>query len=254
MIPKRILDILATTVAETPQLPPTIVFNEGWLLRLSLDALSSLSLPDHPLSFRTGAMWYSEALLPTAFSPRTRADKLSESFTHADGAVGQIEVARTGNSYLKLAKDATQFIVTEAKMFSALSTGVKNAPFFNQAARNVACMAKVMERAGRSVDQLTSIGFYVLAPAVAIDGGVFNPQMTREHVQATVAERVRGYGGSLDIWFESWFMPLLSRIDLRCISWEEILDTIKASHHPIASELQSFYERCLKYNRPRGRS
>ncbi|MDQ2949733.1 MAG: hypothetical protein M3Y27_27975, partial [Acidobacteriota bacterium] len=140
MIPKRILDILGTVVGETPQLPPTIVFNEGWMLRLTLDCLSRLPRLEHPLAFSEGATWFSEALLPSAFRPRTQADKLSESFTHADGAIGHIEVARSGNAYLKLAAGASQFIVTEAKMFSALSSGVKNAPTFNQAARNVACM------------------------------------------------------------------------------------------------------------------
>ena len=67
-------------------------------------------------------------------------------------------------------------------MFSALSSGVKNAPFFNQAARNVACMAEVLRRAGRSPDQFTSLGFYVLAPRVAIDAGVCSHFMTRAHV------------------------------------------------------------------------
>ena len=240
-----------STVGETPQLPPTIVFNEGWLLRLSLDCLSRLSLADHPLSFAPKATWFSEALLPTAFRPRTRADKLSESYTHADGAIGHIKVAKAGSAYLGLDKEAIQFIITEAKMFSALSTGVKNAPFFNQAARSVACMAQVLCRDERPVDQFASLGFYVIAPEVVITAGVFNPQMTREHVQATIAERVRGYDGTLDEWYNAWFIPLIHRIDLRYISWEDIVTLIESKGDPAASELKNFYQNCLKYNRPR---
>lgn len=251
MIPKRILDILATALDETPQLPPTIVFNEGWLLRLILDCFSRLPSVEHELSFPPNTTWFSEAWLPTAFRPRTRADKLSESYTHADGVIGHFKINRASNAALVLAKDSSHFVVTEAKMFSPLSSGVKNAPFFNQAARNVACMAEVVRRADCSIEQFTSLGFYVLAPEVMIDGGVFDSQMTRENVRATVAERVRGYDGLLDTWFESWFLPVLGSIDLKCISWEAILTVIESSGDPGAGELRAFYDNCIKFNRPR---
>jgi hypothetical protein len=249
MIPKRILDILTTTVSDTPQLPPTIIFNEGWMLRLTLDALSYVPTLDHRLAFKPGATWYSEALLPSAFRPRSQADALSESYTRADAGIGHINVAKTGNAYLKLAADATQFIITEAKMFSALSTGVKNAPFFNQAARNVACMAEVLQRAGAAPEQFTSIGFYILAPQIAIEAGAFAPFIERTHIEATVLERVRAYGGELDGWFTSSFRPLIQRIDLECIAWEELLRVL-GNDAPNAEELGSFYANCLKYNQP----
>ena len=47
------------------------------------------------------------------------------------------------------APDARQFVLLEAKLFNRLSSGVKNAPFFDQAARSVACMAEVLRRADR---------------------------------------------------------------------------------------------------------
>jgi hypothetical protein len=56
-------------------------------------------------------------------------------------------VATTGPANLRLAADATQFIITEEKIFSALSPGVKNARFVDQAARNLTCMAEVSPRA-----------------------------------------------------------------------------------------------------------
>jgi hypothetical protein len=250
MIPKRILDILTTVVGETPQLPPTIIFNEGWMLRLTLDALSRVPALEHRLAFEPRSTWYSEALLPSAFRPRSQADALSESYTHADAGIGHINVAKTGNAYLKLAADATQFIITEAKMFSALSSGVKNAPFFDQAARNAACMAEVLHRAGASPEQFTRIGFYILAPQIAIEAGVFNPLIERAHIEATVSERVRGYGGQLDGWFSSSFGPLIQRIDLACISWEELVGAL-GNDAPEAQELGAFYQNCLKYNQPR---
>ena len=41
------------------------------------------------------------------------------------------------------------FVVFEAKLFSLLSKRVTNAPFFDQVALNVACIAEVWHRAGR---------------------------------------------------------------------------------------------------------
>jgi PIN domain nuclease of toxin-antitoxin system len=55
--------------------------------------------------------------------------------------------------------------VIEAKMFSNLSRGTKNALEYDQAARNVACMAHTIAKSGIQVDDLKSVGFFVIAPA-----------------------------------------------------------------------------------------
>jgi hypothetical protein len=76
-----VIDILTTAVDDTPQLSPTMIFNEEWMLRFTLDALSQVSALEHPLAFKPRAAWYSEALLPSAFRPRNQADALRESHT-----------------------------------------------------------------------------------------------------------------------------------------------------------------------------
>jgi hypothetical protein len=89
MIPDRLLKILRSCETdEASQFPPTEVYNEGWMLRLVLDAAQEVELRGHPLEFYPDARWYSEALLNSAFLPRARADALAEGFTHADGIVG----------------------------------------------------------------------------------------------------------------------------------------------------------------------
>jgi hypothetical protein len=62
-----------------PLFPPTLLYNEGWLLRLVLDWFSRHDVQGHPLSFGAGARWFSEALLPSAFLARHRGDRLAES-------------------------------------------------------------------------------------------------------------------------------------------------------------------------------
>ena len=74
-------------------LPPTELYNEGWMLRLVLDWFDrNRQAEQHELGFEPGATWYSEALLPSRFLPLVRGDSLAESFTHADGVIGHFRV------------------------------------------------------------------------------------------------------------------------------------------------------------------
>ena len=63
--------------------------------------------------------------------------------------IGHFTIGDPGTAGLTLAADATQFVVIEGKLFNRLSAGVKNAPFFDQSARSVACIAETLRRAGR---------------------------------------------------------------------------------------------------------
>jgi hypothetical protein len=58
-------------------------------------------------------------------------------------------------------------------MFSPLSGGTKRAAQFDQAARNVACIAELLHRAKRAPRTMDRLGFVVLAPAQQINAGVF---------------------------------------------------------------------------------
>ena len=58
--------------------PPTIFYNEGWLLRLVLDVLSTQHSEEDVLAFEPGSRWFSEALLPSQFLKRRNGDPLAE--------------------------------------------------------------------------------------------------------------------------------------------------------------------------------
>ena len=165
MIPERFSDMLSAADGNSPFFPPTLLFNENWLLRVILDWFSRAGLTHHKLLFGQNARWFSEALLPSAFLPRHRGDPLAESWTHADGVIGHFKIGGSGKGDLCLLPSPKQFVVLEGKIFSRLSPGVKNAPYFDQAARNVACMAEVLRRADCPSGRLATLGFYVLAPA-----------------------------------------------------------------------------------------
>ena len=185
-IPNAIIDMLDSADSDAAVFPPTILYNEGWMLRLALSA-AARGTSCFPFSFLPDSRWFSEALLYSPFLPRFKGDPLSETWTHIDGVVGQFEFTSTSKTGLELSSEATQFIALEAKMFSPLSKGVKNAPLYDQAARTVACIATTIERARRSISDFESIGFYVVAPAEQIDQKVFSEQMTH----TKIAEKVQ---------------------------------------------------------------
>ena len=64
-------------------------------------------------------------------------------------------------------------------MSSKLSSGTKNASGYDQAARNVACMAETLRSAGNKPGQMKRLAFYVTAPQNQIENGVFGDLVTK---------------------------------------------------------------------------
>jgi len=245
---ERIRAMLESCATESPLFPPTLLYNEGWMLRLVLDWFSTHNVPDHPLNFSENAQWFSEALLPSAFLAGHERDRLAESWTHADGVVGHFSVGNGSKAGLSLRPQATQFVVLEAKMFSGLSSGVKNAKYFDQAARSVACIAEVFHRANLSPRMAVHVGFYVLAPHSQIERGVFAEAMNRGSIQRKVERRVREYAGAKDQWYSEWFQPVFQKIEVGTISWEELIATIGEQESASADSIEGFYRRCTEFN------
>jgi len=247
----RVSELLQRCGTDEPVLPPTELYNEGWMLRLVLDWFENRSNVDHPLSFQPDARWYSEALLASRFLPTRRGDPLAESFTHADGVIGHFDIRPGERGEATVTPDARQLIVIEAKMGSGLSKGVKNSPGYGQAARNVACIAHALEVAGARPEQFDSLGFFVVAPKSQIEAGVFRDLVTADRIRSQVATRVEQYDGRHGDWFEEHFVPTLEVMKLGLVSWEELVDFIDGEEGDIG--LRDFYDRCLRFNPLRAR-
>jgi hypothetical protein len=262
-IPERLFKILRTCGrdGEPGNFPPTEVFNEGWMLRLVLDTIRTLNLQEHALTFLKGSRWYSEALLSSPFRPRLRQDPLGEGFTNADAVIGHFDFRPSTKTGLTLAPDAKQFVVAEAKMFSNLSSGTKNAPMYNQAARNVACMANAIAKSGIPLSNLESVGFFIIAPQSAkrthrntnLEGC-----LTPSSIRLAVTQRIAAYDNAqrkevneLRQWEKDYFLPLVDRLmseeRVAVLSWEKIIDVIAAANSNHGEELAQFYKRCLTF-------
>jgi hypothetical protein len=249
---ERILGILESCSGEVAKVSPTILYNEGWLLRLALDWFSTRSVPGHALDFEDGADWYSEALLPSAFLATQRPDPLAEGWTHADGVIGHFEIGDVGKGDLKLRPGAHQLVIVEAKMSAALSSGVTNAEYFDQAARAVACMAEVLNRADRPASKMSRLGFCVLAPQAQIERGFFEEQVNKESIGAKVKQRVSDWVGKHDDdkqrWHSECFQLVLDRIRLDVLSWEQVVETITVHDAGAGEAVGAFYDKCLAFN------
>jgi hypothetical protein len=212
-----------------------------------------------PLRFESGGRWYSEARLGSPFKPRWRGDPLGEAYTNADGVVGHFEFRPETETGLTISSDATQFVVIEAKMFSGLSAGTKNAPTYNQAARNVACMAQAIAQSGRRLDDFTSLAFFVVAPTRARRPPSRNgieQFLEPKSIKSAVRDRIAAYetgnrteATDLKAWEQHWFLPLVDRLAdtgaLRLLAWEDCIEAVTSAQPGAGADLSAFYDRCL---------
>ncbi len=93
-----------------------------------------------------------------------------------------------------------------------------------------------------------NIGFYVLAPEIRIEAGIFERQINKESIQEIVKRRVDEYDESKEIWFNEIFMLCLDRIDIQCISWESVIAIICKVDPSIEEYLRAYYTQGLKFN------
>jgi len=250
-LPCRIAQLLEQLDGDQRLMPPTLLYNEGWMLRLVLDAGGRGLLPDF---MDNNESWYSEAQLRTPFG-RERGP-MSESNTHPDGVVGDFRVIADTKSGLEVRQDATRLRVFEAKMYSPLSAGIKHARGYDQAARTVACMAYTLQQTGRPPDQFDCIGFYVVAPEEEIRSGIFDAPMAVASIRCRIEERIQQFIGParqyLERWRDNWAWPLLDSLDTRqtlgCLPWEQLIEQLLQNNPREGEELREFYEKCKQYN------
>lgn len=231
-----------------PTFRPTEIYNEGWLLRCLLHQFSTIKVSNFPITFHAGSTWFSEAILPTAFKARERGDESAEKETNADGVIGHFRFRGKTKAGFELVADAKQFIVIEAKINNPLSSGTKNAKYFDQAARSVACMAEVLSQANIPPDKIEQLAFIVLAPQTRIDSGTFSEKMKISSIKNKVQERISEYQGNFDGWYDQYFGPTLDKIKLHTLSWEDAIKVLRTKNSDAADELLNFFELCLRFN------
>jgi hypothetical protein len=241
----QISNMLGAVHSPARNMPPTILYNEGWLLRLVLDWYARHPDAGGLLTLHKGSRWYSEALLPSPFL----RGSLREGYTHADAVIGHFDLVSTRGD-IALSAGATQFVVVEAKMGSPLSAGTKHAPEFNQAARNVACMAKLIEPLGSTPSDAR---FIVLAPDSKLSQHRTDSLVTAEKLCEVARARAVARGEADVAWVDQHFVPMVESRLLRCnaLAWEVVVEEIQTLSPTNGRQLAAFYQECLRYIRTR---
>lgn len=222
----------------------TLIFNEGWLLRAVLKAWKDQTCPSpfDFLPFPAGVHVYSEAQLRTPFKERFRGDKQAEGHTHVDGIGGYIGKNGT-KSGITLAPNCGYLAVFEAKMSSPLSDRTANIAQYDQVSRTAACMIYAILQSGCPHDLVAHL--VVLHPQ---DNRHIDPsRYTKTHLESQIADRASGYRrsttrGKTDTKFFDRWRPVLDRIQIQFLTWEEVLAEINDAN------LDRFYNLCKQFN------
>ena len=134
-------------------------------------------------------------------------------------------------------------------MFSHLSGGTRNAPSFDQAARTVACITELLNRANCRPSQMTSLAFIVIAPEAQIKDGVFSRKLEKSSIGVKVQERAKAFSAELSEWVDNWFSPTLEYLRIETLSWESLINIMSSKDMAASQSIQVFYDRCLLHNR-----
>lgn len=198
------------------------------------------------LPFPQGIKVYSEGQLYTPFKARYRGDKRAESHTHVDGIVGDFSIVGT-KSGVRLNRDFKYTAVFEAKLYSPIAGGTKNAPHFDQVSRTAACLINSILMAGSRTDYRAH-----LVILYARDNHRIDPTMySKVYIENQIATRVNAYmetetpDDSIRSFAAGW-RSVLENVQIWFVTWEDTLADIRSQ------DLDQFYSLCKRFNRPAG--
>ncbi len=235
---------------------PTEIYNEGWMLKGVMEQINEGEIKVDKWKIPKGEMWLSETYVPTFFNAINRKDPLAETATRADGIIGQIQIRKDTKWGIEIKQNCSCLYIVEAKMYSKLSKKVTKASDFNQCARNVACLMK-MVYAGIENNKITEVpekvGFYVFLPEK--QKNVFEEVMVKENIKQVIEGRLNSYFDDDIIneiykekkekelkWLKENLSNFIDKIDIQMIFWEELIESTKNSE--TKKQLNEFYKKC----------
>ncbi|MDR1859812.1 MAG: hypothetical protein LBR06_02670, partial [Bacteroidales bacterium] len=188
-----------------------------------------------------------------------QGDELAEKDTHADGIVGHLEIRKDTKRGIDIQDGCSCLYITEAKMFSELSKGTTKFPNFDQCARNVACLMKLVydgKESEKIIEIPQKIGFYVFLPEEQKrkKEKIFDKIMNKDSIKTKINDRINEYfeDGKLKknydkkekelSWAKDKLEVFIEKLDIKMITWEDLLKDIDI-------DIKNFYKNCKKYNK-----
>lgn len=223
----------------------TLIFNEGWLLRSVLKEwlTGSRCSQFRFLPFPEGVKLYSEGQLRTPFKARYRGDAQAESHTRVDGIVGDFSIVGT-KSGIGLNPGFRYIAVFEAKLYSRIARGTKNAPCYDQISRTTACVINAILQAGARTGYRAHLAVLYPEDNVHIKPALY----TETYIESQIDKRLQAYteADGLDdtvTRFATRWRGALKNLQIWFLTWEDVLVEIGCE------DLDRFYNLCQRFNR-----
>ena len=213
------------------------VYNETWMLRMTLAAIhdheGEFGCADEVLDHirRTVRVrWISEGGLEPVFE--------HEGPTWTDAIIGDVKLGDRDKRKVHVVEEVhAGIVIIEAKMGSELSTGVTNSKDYDQFARNIACLAKLLIKSGaESVCERSRV--VVIGPDKK---WTVDPNGLLEKVIDTIKAQgyKRAYRDGLD---ENVILRVARKIkdNSRVVTWEDVINALDGDVN--RNDLAAFYD------------
>lgn len=243
---EAIIKIINSIKDTQPNVNPTEVYNEGWMIRLlvyySIEEEIKLKKDQFVIDFINMKNWTSEALISNPF---LEAKKFKEGYTHADMALGDFEVHYSKSGKIEVLKKARRFGIIEAKMKSSLSIRTTHAATYDQASRNVACIAY-------NTKKDCDIFFYVVAPELQLNkvnrkGNKMADIVVKERIIEQIEKRFKLHNSKNKLLKnQKTILEQASRCNVGVITYEEWIKEF--TNNKVHKILEDFYHQCIKWN------
>jgi hypothetical protein len=235
---KDLIEIVESIESDFPNINPTEIFNEGWMLRLLVKKSIELNITIKGINFAEINNWTSEALIS---SPFIQAPEKREGYTHVDMALGDFTVNYAKRGKILINKNAKLFGIIEAKMKSNLSQGTKYANDYNQASRNIACIAK------NTINKDCRIFFAVSGPKKYLDKHKIDRQIKHDLLEKQIVNRFAYYENSFQVaQKKDKIVKKIKECDVFTISYENWIDEFDGNEKVFLLE---FYEKAKYWNK-----
>jgi hypothetical protein len=219
---------------------PTVIYNEGWMTRLLVDISIREEITLKGINFGEIKNWTSEALIGSPFIDKD-TPKNKEGYTHPDIILGDFDINYSNSGEITVNQTAQVLGIIEAKMGSNLSKDTKNAGDYNQASRNICCLAS-------QVPNGCEIFFMVVAPKEIIEKHSINTQIEL----ATVETQIKNRFSTSEKEVDEKILDKVKACIISAISYEEWIDELKKRGDKEIKDIELFYNKCKAHNKIKG--
>jgi len=220
---------------------PTIIYNEGWMVRLLVEESILTGIKVKDLDFSEMKNWTSESKISSPFEGADlKKDGKNETKTQADIVLGDfpdLKFGEKGGSEVKAEKNAKILGIIEAKMGSSLSTGIQKAKEYNQASRSICCLAHATKESPEC-----EIFFAIVAPETKIK----NPKSKFDEQIRNTETEIENRFMETGVPYTSEMKNKVKNCKKRIITFEEWIN--KIVDNDVKKELNEFYDKCIDYN------